>query len=909
VQFACLLDSFVIPVWVARIRATWMWPSCALQPEFPIDSEAAMKHSPTLSATEHRHPTRRQAAPGVPDRPSLEALEARWAGHWQAQQLYAFDRTAPREGVFSIDTPPPTVSGSLHVGHVFSYTHADIIARYRRMTGKSVFYPMGWDDNGLPTERRVENFYGVTCDPDVAYDPHYREPTTPATRRSEFARISRRNFIELCHQLTAIDERAFRELFVRLGISVDWSLTYATIDDRSQRASQLGFLRNLQRGELYSQDAPCLWDVTFQTAVAQAELEDRELAGAYHDLCFVDGLGNALIISTTRPELLPACVALVAHPDDERYRHLMGTTARVPLFDIEVPVLAHPLAEPEKGTGLAMICTFGDVTDVIWWRELNLPTRCVIAKDGRLQSETPDWLASPRARDAYASVAGMFVSQARSRMVEMLSESGDLLGPPRPLTHSVKYFEKGDRPLEIIATRQWYLRSGGRDNTLREELLERGAQICWHPGHMATRYGHWVTGLNSDWLISRQRIFGVPIPLWYPLDPEGEPDYSAPICPDAASLPIDPRSHVPPGYTEAQRGQPGGFVGEADIMDTWATSSLTAQIAGGWEQADGCFANIFPMDLRPQGHEIIRTWLFYTVVRSGFEAQSAPWRHTMLSGWVLDPDRKKMSKSKGNVVTPLSLLDTYGSDGVRYWAALGGPGTDTAFEEKQMKVGRRLALKLLNVSKFALGFDGEPDGAITHGFDRAMMSRLAAVVADATAALEAFEYNRAIERIEAFFWWYCDDYVELVKGRAYGSESQAVSARNALAASLSVVQRLLAPFLPFVTEECWSWWMEGSVHTAQWPTRDLYFGASSRFNNGRIDELIAAVSEVLSVIRKAKSEARLSMKAEVARVCVEGSRGRLELLKIAESDLCAAGQVKQFEMREAEAFDVRVELS
>ena len=297
-----------------------------------------MKHSPTLSTTERRHPKRRQAAPGVPERPSLEALEARWAEHWQAQQLYTFDRTVSRDGVFSIDTPPPTVSGSLHVGHVFSYTHADIIARYRRMTGKSVFYPMGWDDNGLPTERRVENFYGVTCDPDAAYDPHYHEPAKPATCRSEFARISRRNFIGLCHKLTAIDERAFREMFVRLGISVDWSLTYATIDDRSQRVSQLGFLRNLERGELYSQDAPCLWDVTFQTAVAQAELEDRELAGAYHDLRFVDGGGNALIISTTRPELLAACVALVAHPDDERYRNLMGTTVRAPLFDIEVPV-------------------------------------------------------------------------------------------------------------------------------------------------------------------------------------------------------------------------------------------------------------------------------------------------------------------------------------------------------------------------------------------------------------------------------------------------------------------------------------------------------------------------------------------------------------------------------------------
>ena len=867
-----------------------------------------MKPQPRLAATQRNHPARRRAAASVPERPSLDALEARWTEHWQAQHTYLFDRSAQRDDVFSIDTPPPTVSGSLHVGHVFSYTHADIIARYRRMTGKSVFYPIGWDDNGLPTERRVENFYGVTCDPDAAYDPHYREPAVPAARRSEFARISRRNFIELCHKLTAIDERAFRELFVRLGISVDWSLTYATIDERAQRASQLAFLRNLERGELYSQDAPCLWDVTFQTAVAQAELEDRALAGAYHDLRFVDHGGNAIVISTTRPELLPACVALVAHPDDERYRHLIGTTVRSPLFGIEMPVLMHPLAEPAKGTGLAMICTFGDITDVIWWRELNLPTRCVIAKDGRLRDEAPEWLESPCAQQAYARLVGASVAQARSRIVAMLMESGDLTAPPRPVTHSVKYFEKGDRPLEIVATRQWYLRSGGRDDTLRAQLLERGGQLNWHPEYMAARYDHWVSGLNSDWLISRQRIFGVPIPLWYPLDPAGEPDYSKPIRPDTSALPIDPRSHVPAGYIEAQRGQPNGFVGDADIMDTWATSSLTPQIAGGWEEPDGCFARIFPMDLRPQAHEIIRTWLFYTVVRAGFEAQSAPWKHAMLSGWILDPERKKMSKSKGNVITPMALLDTYGSDGVRYWAAMGGPGTDTVFEEKQMKVGRRLALKLLNVSKFALGFGGDPDGCITESLDRAMMQRLTDVVANATAALEAFEYNRAIEYAEGFFWWYCDDYVELVKGRAYGSGLLAESARNALAASLSVLQRLFAPFLPFAAEECWSWWMEGSVHTAQWPTAGA-FAALSGTGDGSSAKLMADVSEVLGEIRKAKSEARLSMKAEVKRVVVDGPPSRLGPLKLAQSDLCDAGQVKQFEMLAADVFRVRVELS
>jgi valyl-tRNA synthetase len=853
-------------------------------------------------------PARRLPTTSVPERPSLDALEARWSEHWQAQQTYRFDRDATRDEVFSIDTPPPTVSGSLHVGHVFSYTHADIVARYQRMKGKSVFYPLGWDDNGLPTERRVENFYGVTCDANVAYDPHYREPSAPAARRADFERISRRNFIELCHRLTAIDEQAFRDLFTRLGLSVDWTLNYATIDERSQRISQFAFLRNLERGELYSQDAPCLWDVTFQTAVAQAELEDREIAGAYHDLRFCDQNGNAVVISTTRPELLPACVALVAHPDDTRYAHLIGKTVRAPLFGVEVPVLAHPLAEPAKGTGLAMICTFGDLTDVIWWRELNLPTRCVITRDGRLQQEQPAWLDSPIARQTYARLAGASIAQARNRIVEMLMESGDLLAPPRPITHSVKYFEKGDRPLEIIATRQWYLRSGGRDDALRSELRERGTQLQWHPAYMATRYDNWVSGLNSDWLISRQRVFGVPIPLWYPLNATGEPDYSQPLRPDIATLPIDPRSHVPAGYDETQRGQPSGFVGEADIMDTWATSSLTPQIAANWQEPDSCFARIFPMDLRPQGHEIIRTWLFYTMVRADLEAHIAPWKHAMLSGWILDPDRKKMSKSKGNVITPLSLLDTYGSDGVRYWAALGGPGTDTVFDEQQMKVGRKLALKLLNVSKFAVAFGGNPDGLITEELDRAMMSRLAAVVVDATTALECFEYHRAIECAETFFWWYCDDYVELVKGRAYGEGAKAESARHALAASLSILQRLFAPFLPFVTEECWSWWMEGSVHTAPWPMNPN-FDSPGEAASSSYAQLIKLISDTLSAIRRAKSEAKVSMRAEAKRVVIEARPDQLDLLKRAQDDLCDAGQVRQFEMIDADNFCVRVWLS
>jgi len=746
-----------------------------------------------------------------------------------------------------------------------------------------VFYPMGWDDNGLPTERRVENFYGVRCDSRAAYQPDFRPPEPIPLKRGDFTVISRRNFIELCHELTAIDEQAFRALFVQLGLSVDWSLSYATIDERSQRASQRALLRNYQRGELYSQEAPCLWDVTFQTAVAQAELEEREVAGAYHELSFETADGAALRVATTRPELLMACVALVAHPDDVRYQARFGQSVRSPIFDVDVPLLAHPLGDPDKGTGLVMVCTFGDLTDVIWWRELQLPTRSILGNDGRLLLETPSWLTTHRSQQAYADLAGRNLSQVRTLLVSMLRDCGAMQDEPRPIQHAVKFFEKSDRPLEILATRQWYLRNGGRDASLRDLLLVSGQTLNWHPPHMLRRYEHWVGGLNGDWLISRQRTFGVPIPFWYRLDAQGEADYSEPIIACEESLPVDPSLDTPPGYRPEQRGQPSGFVGEQDIMDTWATSSLTPQIVGGWGEDNALFAKIYPMDLRPQGHDIIRTWLFSTLVRSHFEHGCVPWRNVALSGWILDPDRKKMSKSKGNVVTPQALLDQYGSDGVRYWAASARLGSDTAFEEQQMKIGRRLAVKLFNLSRLVQGFAEDDNGDIDQPLDQAMLKRLDGVVQDATLALEAYDYSGALSRIEGFFWWFCDDYVELVKRRAYRPEGH--SARNALARALSVQQRLFAPFLPFVCEEVWQSWNCGSVHNASWPQGDASPDAS-------IESLLMSVSAVLSAIRKAKSDARQSMKASVARVELVDKAAQLEMIKGVRQDLIEAGQVE-----------------
>jgi len=836
----------------------------------------------------------------IPEKPTLEGLETRWSTLWADESTYRFDGTRPRAEVFSIDTPPPTVSGSLHIGHVFSYTHTDAIARYQRMRGKDVFYPMGWDDNGLPTERRVENYFGVRCDPSLPYDPSFQPPEQPGDSKIS---ISRPNFVELCLQLTQEDEEVFKALWRTLGISVDWSLEYATIGEVAQRASQRAFLRQLTRGEVYQAEAPTLWDVDFRTAVSQAELEDRERPGAYHRLAFPVTDGDGVVeIETTRPELLAACVALVAHPDDERYRPLFGRTVTTPLFGVEVPVLAHELAEPDKGSGIAMICTFGDTTDVIWWRELSLPTRTLVSREGRLE-HAPFGELGWESRDVetakshYTELEGLTVKQAQKKIVELLTLDGSLIGEPRPITHPVKFYEKGDRPLEIVTSRQWFVAT----RPMRAKLLAAAEELNWHPGFMSHRLRTWVEGLNADWNISRQRFFGVPFPVWYPVAEDGTVDHSRPLVPAEDRLPVDPSTDVPDGYDDSQRGAPGGFAGDPDVMDTWATSSLTPQIAGRWEDDPDLFSRVFPMDLRPQAHEIIRTWLFTTIVRSELEFGTLPWANAAISGWVLDPDRKKMSKSKGNVVTPMPLLETHGADAVRYWAASGRPGTDTAVDDAQMKVGRRLAIKILNASRFALGRLGEnpvpPISAVTEPIDVDVIASLRELVTDATEAFDDFDYARALERTEAFFWHFCDDYVELVKSRAYGESSNpaSVSAQAALAHSLSTLLRLFAPFLPFVTEEVWRWWQMGSVHTSRWPTIE---SLETEFT--RTAGVFNEAAEVLSSIRRAKTSSKRSMRTGVDLVTVTDSAAKLELLRLATGDVKDAGGVISMDLIEGD---------
>jgi valyl-tRNA synthetase len=840
----------------------------------------------------------------IPEKPTLDGLDERWSAAWEADGTYRFDRNHGRGEIFSIDTPPPTVSGSLHMGSAFGYVQTDAVARFQRMRGRHVFYPMGWDDNGLATERRVQNYFGVRCEPHLPYDPDFVPPAEPP---DDAIPISRPNFLELCARLVVEDEQAFEQLWRRLGLSVDWSLTYTTVGDGSRRTSQRAFLRNLARGEAYQAEAPTLWDVDYRTAVAQAELEDRELPGAYHALRFHKANGSGdLVVDTTRPELLAACVAVVAHPDDERYRTLFGTEVITALYGTRVPIVAHHLADPEKGTGAAMICTFGDTTDVMWWRELQLPTRAIIGVDGRIKADAPDALGNP---DAYAEIAGKTIKQAQKIVVEQLRESGELDGEPRPITHPVKFYERGERPLEIVTSRQWYYRNGGRDPELRAELLRLGRELNWHPAHMRSRYETWIEGLNSDWLVSRQRYFGVPFPVWYRLDANGDVVADEPLLATEDRLPVDPSADVPDGFTEAQRDQPGGFTADPDVMDTWATSSLTPQIATGWVDDPDLFERTFPMDLRPQGPEIIRTWLFDTVVRAWFEHKRLPWSDTIINGWVLDPDRKKMSKSKGNVVTPMPLVDEYGADALRYWACNGRPGVDTAVDFGVMKIGRKLAIKILNASRFVLGVAAAADDdltAVTHPLDCALLGALAELVDDATAAFAAFDYARALECTERFFWSFCDNYVELVKGRAYGEadDDATRSATVTLRIALSTQLRMFAPFLAFVTEEVWSWWQEGSVHRAPWPH-------ASGLRVADADPLVYEMAaDVLGAVRKEKSEQKRSIATPAERVVVRDTAERLAALAAAGRDVCAAGRIESEIITEpADELAVQVELA
>ncbi|MCZ6623677.1 MAG: valine--tRNA ligase [Deltaproteobacteria bacterium] len=840
--------------------------------------------------------------------------EERWDRRWETLGIYHYDAKRARDETFIVDTPPPTVSGSLHVGHVFSYTHTDVIVRYQRMRGKNIFYPMGWDDNGLPTERRVQNYYHVRCEPNVSYNPDLAlDPATARRRREPPLKVSRPNFIELCHVLTREDEKAFMRLWRRIGLSVAWSEQYATIDDQCRRLAQLSFIDLFEKNQVYSVEAPTMWDVDFHTAVAQAETEDRQVDSAFHNLKFgVEGSDRSFVISTTRPELLAACVGITAHPGDDRYKDLFGKNAVTPLFRVPVPIYPSELADPEKGTGILMVCTFGDATDVLWWREHKLRLRQIVGRDGRLIPVTfgavgRESLDPNSGNRYYRELAGKTITDARKRIVDLLRDpagaaagtDSPLQGEPRPISHSVKFFEKGDKPLEFVTTRQWFVKLMDK----KEQLLAMGSRIQWHPEFMEVRFRNWTENLQFDWCISRQRYFGVPFPVWYPLDPEGRRHHSRPIVAGRDSLPIDPMTVCPPGYGEEQRGKPGGFVGESDVFDTWFTSSLTPQIGSHWVLNEERHRKLFPMDIRPQSHEIIRTWAFYTIAKAMLHEESIPWKHIVISGWVLDPDRKKMSKSKGNVITPIHLLDEYTADGVRYWAASARLGTDTTFDEKVLKVGRRLVTKIFNAGKFVLSQTGEVR-TITQELDRAFIAKLHELVLDTTRAFERFDYAGALQQTERFFWThFTDTYLELAKFRARGETGDAPEARGsavaALRLGLRLLLRLFAPVLPYITEEVWSWSTmkesaHTSIHTSPWPNEADFDGIELPHDILSFDAAVSA----LGALHKCKTDAGLSVGHEIQNALLAGNANSIDRLSTVVGDVMAAARCRDYRLEQ-----------
>ncbi len=866
----------------------------------------------------------------LPKHLDTQEAEKRWDEVWQKSGIYEYDSSCSREETFVVDTPPPTVSGSLHVGHVFSYTHTDLIVRHQRMLGKNIFYPMGWDDNGLPTERRVQNYFHVRCEPSQSYEENLKlEPASAKKKKERPKLLNRKNFIELCHELTQVDEKAFQDLYTRLGLSVDWSQTYETINDRCRKQAQLSFLDLQEKGHVYQTFAPTMWDVDFQTAVAQAEVVDRPKQGHFHDIEFgVEGSDETFVIATTRPELLPACVGITAHPSDERFKHLFGKRAVSPLFRVPIPIFSSELADPEKGSGILMVCTFGDQTDVIWWRSEKLALRQIIGKAGRLESitygsdEYPS-LNPEAANGYYEQLTGKNVTQARKAIVELLKEtqgsatgdSAPLQGEPRPIEQAVKHFEKGDRPLEFLSTRQWFVRLMDK----KEALLKKGEEISWHPSFMHARFRDWTENLGLDWCLSRQRYFGVPIPVWFSVNDDGSTNWEKRIFPRADQLPVDPMADVPDGYSAHQRDQPGGFIGEPDIFDTWFTSSLTPQIGSHWGLDEERHQKLFPADIRPQSHEIIRTWAFYTIAKALLHENKVPWRNVIISGWILDPDRKKMSKSQGNVVTPMHLFDEHGVDSVRYWTASARLGTDTAFDEQAFKIGRRLTTKLYNASKFVLSHAGTR-GPVTHELDRAFIHELRSLIEKATQAHGEFNFAQALQETEAFFWTrFTDTYLELAKPRAWvalGEESPAyseeerTSAISALRLGLNVLLRLFAPVLPYITEEIWSWAFAEedsapTIHKAPWPTlKELAEipqpAKTSSFNLATL---------AFTAINKAKADGQVSAGRVVESLTLRANPSTLQDIKPVLDCALQAARVQKYQLVETELDDAVFEIT
>jgi valyl-tRNA synthetase len=802
--------------------------------------------------------------------------EKYWQEYWQQHGVYNWDQEALRGDSYVIDTPPPTVSGLLHIGHVYSYTHTDVIARYQRMKGMNVFYPMGFDDNGLPTERLVEKKKDIRA-----------------------VSMERQKFVEICKEVVQEEEKKFYELFNSIALSVDWSLQYCTISPLCTKISQLSFLDLVSKEQVYRNSQPILWDPVDQTALSQADIEDHEKTTFMNDIIFTTENGQNITIATTRPELLPACVAVLFHPDDTRYQHLQGQSAITPLFKVKVPLIADDMVDPEKGTGLVMCCTFGDQTDVLWWRRYNLPIKTIISKRGTIENIAFDESCiDPKAASDYmAQIEGLKVTQARQKMIELLQEAGLLLAQ-HERTQVVKCAERSGAPLEILTTPQWFIKAIEH----KDALIKKANELNWHPKTMKIKLESWINAVSLDWCISRQRFFGVPFPVWYSKRPGEEGKI---IFADIDQLPVDPLRDLPKGYSRDE------VEADMDVMDTWSTSSVSPQLnshgISGEHMVDAKrHAKLFPADLRPQAHEILRSWAYYTMLKSHLHADCLPWKNIMISGWCLAEDRSKMSKSKGNIIDPQKLLTQFGSDVVRYWASSAKLGADTAYSEDVMNNGKRLVNKLWNAGKFvSQHFDKIPNKlknlsyqglqeVLCYDMDHYFLARLVKLVSSAKQALEAYEYADALMLCERFFWdFFCDNYLEISKTRAYDEDGinpeGSLSAKCSLYYGFKIILQLFAPFVPHITEEIYQiiYTDEGSIHRrGNWPVLDEGLEFANAENMKQAQQVLA----IVNTVRKAKASNNLSVKAPVQKLELENIRLSESLLADL-SDVISASEI------------------
>ncbi|MBI4738960.1 valine--tRNA ligase [Candidatus Woesearchaeota archaeon] len=788
--------------------------------------------------------------PTIPDAYDPKKEEPKWQKFWEENHIYYFNPDSRAE-VYSIDTPPPTVSGNMHIGHAFSYAQGDFVARYQRMLGKNVFYPFGTDDNGLPTERLVETLKKV------------RSTTMP-----------REEFVKLCEKTLAEIKPAFVKPWMDLGISVDFAHGYSTIDKHCQRTSQKSFINLWKKRCVYQEETPVSWCTKCQTAIAQAEFDNIEMKSHFNDVVFKVG-GRDVVIATTRPELLCACVAIIAHPEDKRYKHLIGKHAVVPLFNYEVPIITDEKADPEKGTGIVMCCTFGDKTDIEWWRKHKLPLRAVIERHGLLN-------------DLGGKYKGLSLRDARAQIIADLKEQ-KLLVAQKDILHAVNVHERCQTEIEFLKTRQWYIKVLDR----KEALIEAADQITWYPDHMKVRYVHWVQNLQWDWCISRQRFFGVPFPVWY-----------CALCgkvkvADEKDLPVDPLHDKPRGACTCGSKE---FVSETDVMDTWATSSVTPQIALHWADDARFFKRMYPMSVRFQAHDIIRTWAFYTIVKGVYHHDISPWQNIMIAGHALDPHGKKMSKSKGNVVDPLQVMNNHCADSLRFWAAGSKLGDDLPYQEKDLVTGDKNITKLWNAAKFCFSHLSDYDPAKHKEFtattiDAWVLSLMHKLIQECSASFNKCEYAKAKAETEKFFFGtLCDNYLEIVKDRLYNpdqyTKEERLSAQYTLYQLLLTVVKLYAPIMPHITEAVYQAYFaehDGakSVHCSKWPEFD------SRMIEEDAEEAGTLALEIIGAVRKYKSSKSLSLKADLASVTIECTNEQKAMLQKTLRDVQATTRAKK----------------